>query len=88
MEYGVSFVCASSTTPTHAELPRSYGLRKAGHPNCDCFLWEAVRATLAAPLSFESVTLESPNVPFIDEAVQVNNPIDQVSSEADRLWPD
>jgi predicted acylesterase/phospholipase RssA len=58
-----------------------------GHRNHDCFIWEAARATSAAPLFFEPVTLETSNTTFFDGALRANNPIYEVSSEARRLWP-
>lgn len=88
IEYINSFVCTVSAFSTHAELLRSYKSRKVGHPNYDCFIWEAVRATSAAPLFFEPITLESSKATFVDGGVRANNPIDQISSEAERLWPD
>lgn len=87
MECVISFVCTVSAFSTHVELLRSYKSRKGGHPNYDCFVWEAVRATSAAPLFFEPVTLESSKTTFIDGGIRANNPIDQISSEAERIWP-
>jgi predicted acylesterase/phospholipase RssA len=59
-----------------------------GHRNYDCSIWEAVRATSAAPLFFEPLTLEASRATFVDGAVRANNPVEQVTSEARRLWPD
>ena len=48
---------------------------------------EAARATTAAPLFFEPVTLEASGATFVDGAVRANNPIQHVVDEAERLWP-
>ena len=58
-----------------------------GHQNYDCAIWEAVRATSAAPLFFEPVTFETSKATFVDGGVRANNPVDRVTSEARRLWP-
>lgn len=83
-----SFVCAASAISTDIELLRSYKSRRIGHRNYDCFVWEAVRATSAAPLFFEPITLEASKASFVDGGVRANNPIDQLTSEARQLWPD
>ena len=83
-----SFVCAASAASTHIEMLRSYPSRRIGHRNYDCFVWEAVRATSAAPLFFESITLEASKATFVDGGVRANNPIDQLTGEARQLWPD
>lgn len=82
-----SFVCAVSTAAAHTELLRSYKTKRLGHRNYDCFIWEAVRATSAAPLFFEPITLQASKATFVDGAIRVNNPIDQITSEARSLWP-
>lgn len=50
-------------------------------------MWEAVRATSAAPLFFEPITLQASQHTFVDGALRANNPVDQVISEARFLWP-
>jgi predicted acylesterase/phospholipase RssA len=70
------------------EYLRSYRTQMIGHRNYDCFLWEAARATTAAPLFFEPVELTASKTTFSDGAVRANNPIDQLASEARRLWPE
>jgi predicted acylesterase/phospholipase RssA len=82
-----SFVCAASAASTHIELLRSYRSRRIGHQNYDCSIWEAVRATSAAPLFFEPLTLQRSQATFVDGGVRANNPIDQITSEARHLWP-
>lgn len=83
-----SFVCAASAVSTQIELLRSYKSRRLGHRNYDCFMWEAVRATSAAPLFFEPIALEASKAIFADGGIGANNPIDQLTSEARQLWLD
>ena len=76
-----------SAYSAHSELLRSFRSRSVGHPNYDCPVWEAVRATSAAPLFFEPVTLKTSRATFVDGGVRANNPIFEVASEAGRIWP-
>jgi predicted acylesterase/phospholipase RssA len=80
-------VCSVSALSTHTELLRSYKSKRIGHRNYDCSIWEAVRATSAAPLFFEPITMEESRATFIDGGVRANNPIDHLASEARFLWP-
>ncbi|KAL5344189.1 hypothetical protein ACLOAV_010851 [Pseudogymnoascus australis] len=82
-----TFVCAVSALSTQAELLRSYKAQRTGHRDYDCSVCEAVRATSAAPLFFEPVTLKGSNATFIDGGVRVNNPIEQIKNEAENIWP-
>jgi predicted acylesterase/phospholipase RssA len=83
-----SFVCAANADSVSAELLRSYKTRRIGHENYDCYVWEAVRATSAAPLFFEPMTLQASQATFVDGGIRANNPIDYLMSEARSLWPD
>jgi len=56
--------------------------------NYECFVWEAARATSAAPLFFEPTQLSASRATFVDGAVHLNNPIFKVIKEAKSLWPD
>ena len=80
-------VCAVSIHSIHAELLRSYELNEIGHVDYECMIWEAVRATSAAPLFFEPITLKASKASFVDGGVRVNNPIEQISHEAELIWP-
>jgi len=55
--------------------------------NYDCFIWEAAKATSAAPLFFEPTKLRASNATFVDGALHLNNPISEVINEAKSLWP-
>lgn len=76
-----------SALSTHTELLRSYKSKRIGHQNYDCSVWEAVRATSAAPLFFEPITIKESGTTFVDGGVRANNPIEHLSSEARSLWP-
>jgi Patatin-like phospholipase len=54
-----------------------------------CMLWEAARATTAAPTFFREIviTYPPPGGPFVDGGVQHNNPGEVALEEADRVWP-
>jgi patatin-like phospholipase/acyl hydrolase len=79
-----SFVCSVNAVSTQVELLRSYKSQRIGHVDYDCYIWEAVRATSAAPLFFEPITLfvDSKTPTFIDRGVRANNPIHLMASEA------
>jgi patatin-like phospholipase/acyl hydrolase len=83
MEHVTSFVCTVSAFLNRVKLLRSYKSRKIGHSNYNCFVWEAIRATSAAPLFFEPITLKSSKATFVNGGIRANNPISQISSEAE-----
>jgi len=49
-------------------------------------IWEAARATSAAPTFFERIVIDEE--PFIDGGMGRNNPINQVLEEAELMFPD
>jgi predicted acylesterase/phospholipase RssA len=55
----------------------------------DCTIWEAARATSAAPTFFESIAIGDKGiaVDYIDGGLGCNNPTDQVLLEAERVFP-
>ncbi|KAG0647789.1 Patatin phospholipase domain-containing 8 [Hyphodiscus hymeniophilus] len=81
------FVSATRAQSVHAVLLRSYTTWVASEENYDCFIWEAARATSAAPLFFESTKLEASSATFVDGGLHLNNPITEVINEAESLWP-
>jgi predicted acylesterase/phospholipase RssA len=81
------FVCVARAHTTSCELLRSYHIKTLGQQNYKCTIWEAARATTAAPAFFEPVTLAHDKVTFVDGGIRENNPINQVITEAERLWP-
>lgn len=55
----------------------------------ECKIWEACRATSAAPSFFDPITIGQANQKFIDGAAAgYNNPVRVVHQEAKHVWPD
>ena len=81
-----SAVCAARTGSVDVDLLRSYRSTAVAQRNHDAWLWEAVRATSAAPAFFESIQLYNMGATFVDGGVRANNPIDEALKEAERIW--
>ena len=82
----VSFVCAMASkcmdkVPT---LFRSWEAEK--NPGYNCRIWEAARATSAAPRLFKQIKIGDPRreISYVDGALGCNNPVNYVISEAIR----
>ena len=86
----LSFVCAVSTSDvTHAASPtlfRSYEVAKNKSYNCK--IWEAARATSAAPTFFKRIRIGPPasGVEYVDAGLGCNNPVKQVIAEAAQVF--
>jgi hypothetical protein len=84
-----TFVVA--TNALHADsnptLFRSY--RCQGRNPNKCFIWEAARATSAAPTFFKPILIKvpAPGNTFVDGGLTYNNPAELALEEAQRLWP-
>ena len=76
----------SSLNVPRTRLFRSYRTNEVSEH--DCTIWEAVRATCAAPTYFSSIKIgpQSGKEEFIDGGVGSNNPINELHEEADRLF--
>ncbi|KAF8603598.1 FabD/lysophospholipase-like protein [Ceratobasidium sp. AG-I] len=81
-------VTARSIDATRPVLMRSYPTPDT--PALDHFkIWEAARATSAAPLFFKPVHVGRLQLPYIDGAVSGNcNPTTLAIDEVDKIWPD
>ncbi len=85
-----SFVCAVGTTDiTHAAGPtlfRSYDVAKNKEYNCT--IWEAARATSAAPTFFKRIKIGPPGsgIEYVDAGMGCNNPVKEVIAEAARVF--
>jgi patatin-like phospholipase/acyl hydrolase len=83
-----TFVVA--TKGLHAEGPptlfRSYQCE--GHNASHCAIWEAGRATSAAPTFFKPIDIEipRPGSSFVDGGLAHNNPAELALSEAQKIW--
>ena len=79
-----TFVCTvPATNMAHPRLFRSYTVRENASTNCK--IWEAARATTAAPTFFKRTTIVDDGgaqEDFLDGGLRFNNPAQQVLSEA------
>jgi hypothetical protein len=55
----------------------------------DCTIWEAARATTAAPTFFKQMVIHEPGSrqPYVDGGLGCNNPTAQVLEEAELIFP-
>lgn len=85
-----SFVCAMpAKNMAHPRRFRTYQVRENSGPNC--FIWEACRATTAAPTIFKRISIGEEGCAkeeFIDGGIRCNNPTNQVIEEAQVLFED
>jgi predicted acylesterase/phospholipase RssA len=52
----------------------------------ECSIWEAIRATSAAPLFFDPITFGKPPKTYVDGALHNNNPVRVLLDEAKSVW--
>lgn len=85
-----AFVCAMpAKNMAYPRRFRTYQVRENASPNC--FIWEAARATTAAPTIFKRISIGEEGhakEEFIDGSVRCNNPANQVIEEARTLFGD
>jgi predicted acylesterase/phospholipase RssA len=67
------------------ELFRSYELE--GFNSIDPAMWEAARATSAAPTFFRPINITPPGIDWVDGGLGSNNPSQIARDEAERIWP-
>lgn len=82
-----TFVVAQSALNT-ASTPtvfRSYGGENVRASKCA--IWQAARATSAAPLYFKTIEIGNPAIPYVDGGLGHNNPSEIALREAKELWP-
>ncbi len=85
------FVCAVPQQDVKARagprLFRTYRVRENASFNCT--IWEACRATSAAPSYFEPIDIgdDGEKETFVDGGLGYNNPVEQVLDEASRIFP-
>ncbi|KAF9641775.1 hypothetical protein BFW01_g1758 [Lasiodiplodia theobromae] len=77
------FVCATAEKMTQVYRLRSYNVPA---PSKDCTIWEACRATTAAPFLFKPIAIGENRVKFYDGALDSNNPTDLLLREAKLVW--
>lgn len=54
----------------------------------DCAIWQACRATSAAPIFFPPIEIGKPPVAYVDGGLGYNNPIRALMEEASYIWPE
>ncbi|KAJ7886956.1 acyl transferase/acyl hydrolase/lysophospholipase [Mycena leptocephala] len=84
-----TFVCAMNAA--NMSLPvlfRTYNT--TNNPAMDCTIWEAGRATSAAPTLFKQIQIGPPGIEeaFVDGGMGQNNPIAALLLEAQVMFPD
>jgi len=54
-----------------------------------CYIWQAARATSAAPTFFKPISIDRPRpaITYVDGGMGYNNPSELALNEAKRLWP-
>ncbi len=85
---GKAFVCAMPAKNfAHPRRFRSYQVPESASANCK--IWEAARATTAAPTFFKRIEIGEDGrakEQFIDGGLGCNNPTNQVLEEARSIW--
>ena len=80
------FVCVTSE-----KLGKQFQFRSYNSPwdvVDDCPIWQACRATSAAPTIFPPMQIGNPPVAYIDGGLGYNNPIRALIEETSHIWPD
>jgi hypothetical protein len=88
--WGSRFVCAMpANNIKYARRFRTYTVRNHATPNCK--IWEAARATTAAPMFFKRIAIGEPGhikEQFLDAGVGCNNPTQEVLDESRLVFGD
>ncbi|KMU90120.1 hypothetical protein CIHG_07930 [Coccidioides immitis H538.4] len=77
---GFFFVCATRGIVHTPVLLRSYPSK--WEPNTGCTIWQAARATSAAPLYFNGIKFGVPPITYVDGGLHNNNPVRILYEEA------
>jgi predicted acylesterase/phospholipase RssA len=83
-------VCAVNASNGNAQAHfRTYHV--PGNALDDCTIWEAARATSAAPYFFKPIVIKNKHgveTRYIDGGLRQNNPTDRLLREAEEVFPD
>lgn len=82
------FVCALTVPIRKLVAIRNYSPRELVDIVSGCKIWEAARATSAAPSFFDPITVGYPAQKFAEGGIGANNPVHYVLREAADIWPD
>lgn len=80
------FVCVTEKTTESQFRLRNY---HGEEPAANCSIWEALRATSAAPLIFDPITIVDHSgieVEYVDGGLGMNNPVRALVDEAKSIW--
>jgi patatin-like phospholipase/acyl hydrolase len=80
----VSVVCAGTSNINAPVQLRSYP--SSWDTSTRCTIWQAARATSAAPLFFDPIIFGSPPMEYIDGALHYNNPVSILWDETKSIW--
>jgi len=81
-----SFVCATSEKLGKHCRFRSY--ESPWDVVDDCSIWQACRATSAAPTFFPPMEIGRPPIAYVDGGLGYNTPIRALLDESSHIWPD
>ena len=81
----LSFVCAKNAHNMNANIPTLFRTYESHETHSACKIWEAARATSAAPTFFKRIEIGRAQ-PFIDGGLGRNNPSRVVLDEANSLF--
>ncbi|OCL08909.1 FabD/lysophospholipase-like protein [Glonium stellatum] len=81
----------ADATTAAAREDECYTFLRSRSPEHELYVWEALRASTAAPTWFKPFIISKdrnlPNRSFIDGGIRYNNPIAVAEQEAQLLWP-
>jgi len=81
----LSFVCAMNAHNMSANIPTLFRTYESHETHSACKIWEAARATSAAPTFFKRIKIGRAQ-PFIDGGLGCNNPSRVILDEANALF--
>ena len=81
----LSFVCAMNAHNMSANIPTLFRTYESHETHSACKIWEAARATSAAPTFFKRIEIGRA-LPFIDGGLGRNNPSRVILDEANALF--
>lgn len=77
-------VCSTHTSINKPVRLRSY--HSNWEPSTHCEIWQAARATSAAPLYFDPIRFGFPPLTYGDGGFHYNNPVRIAVDESNRIW--
>lgn len=77
-------MCVTSEKLSRHFRFRNY--RSPWDPTDDCAIWQACRATTAAPTFFPPMVIGTPPTAYVDGGFRYNNPIRALMEEVSELW--